>query len=144
VVGPHRDDIRIVRGDRELRKFGSVGEQRLAGIALRLAEADMILGAGRQRPVFLLDEVASELDEQRSRMVLAMVAERGQMVYAAARRIAPQVKSQSAKGTMQNGGQDETRAVRDGAALEHLSTGALEHFSGKEFHVEAGTVSEVS
>ncbi|MCX6843455.1 MAG: AAA family ATPase [candidate division WOR-3 bacterium] len=146
LVGPHRDDLRITRGERELRKFGSVGEQRLAGIALRLAEADMILSAGRQRPVFLLDEVASELDEERSRMVLEMVAERGQMVYAAARRtVRPQVKSQSAKGKMQNGGQDETLAVRDSAsALDHLTTGALEHFSGKEFHVEAGKVSEVS
>jgi len=146
LVGPHRDDLRIARGDRELRKFGSVGEQRLAGIALRLAEADMILSAGRQRPVFLLDEVASELDEERSRMVLEMVAERGQMVYAAARRtVRPQVKSQSAKGKVQDGGPDETLAVRDSAsALDHLTTGPLDHFSGKEFHVEAGKVSEVS
>ena len=133
VVGPHRDDIRISRGDRELRKFGSVGEQRLAGIALRLAEADMILSAGRQRPVFLLDEVASELDEQRSSMVLAMVAERGQMVYAAARRIA---KQGSSGGT--------PNAVHDASALDHLTTGPLGRSSGREFHVEAGKVSEVS
>jgi len=138
VVGPHRDDIRISRGERELRKFGSVGEQRLAGIALRLAEADMILSAGRQRPVFLLDEVASELDEQRSRMVLEMVAERGQMVYAAARRIARQVQR-----TKDEGRSDDS--VRDaGPSLDHLTTGPLDHFSGKEFHVEAGKVSEVS
>jgi DNA replication and repair protein RecF len=138
VVGPHRDDIRISRGERELRKFGSVGEQRLAGIALRLAEADMILSAGRQRPVFLLDEVASELDEQRSRMVLEMVAERGQMVYAAARRIARQVQR-----TKDEGRSDDS--VRDaGPSLDHLTTGSLDHFSGKEFHVEAGKVSEVS
>jgi DNA replication and repair protein RecF len=145
LVGPHRDDIRIVRGERELRKFGSVGEQRLAGIALRLAEADMILSAGRQRPVFLLDEVASELDEQRSRLVLAMVAERGQMVYAAARRtVRLEVRSQKSEGRRQDAGADGTAVVRDAASLEHLSTGALEHFSGKEFHVEAGKVSEVS
>ena len=145
VVGPHRDDIRIVRGDRELRKFGSVGEQRLAGIALRLAEADMILSAGRQRPVFLLDEVASELDEQRSRMVLAMVAERGQMVYAAARRMPRlEVKGQDAKVKMQDGGAGEALAVRDSApALDPLTPGPLDPFRGKEFHVEAGKVSEV-
>jgi DNA replication and repair protein RecF len=127
LVGPHRDDIRITRGGRELRRFGSVGEQRLAGIALRLAEADMILSAGRQRPVFLLDEVASELDERRSRMVLEMVAERGQMVYAAARRIA-RPREGSSDGCLD--------AVHDAAAPDH--------FSGKEFHVEAGKVSEVS
>ena len=138
VVGPHRDDIRISRGDRELRKFGSVGEQRLAGIALRLAEADMILSAGRQRPVFLLDEVASELDEQRSRMVLAMVAERGQMVYAAARRM------QDSRG---QGFKDSSAgdSVRDrSASLDPLTPRPLDPFLGKEFHVEAGTVSEVS
>ena len=141
LVGPHRDDIRIVRGERELRKFGSVGEQRLAGIALRLAEADMILSAGRQRPVFLLDEVASELDEQRSRLVLAMVAERGQMVYAAARRMLQQgSRDRGIEGS--SGGPQST--AHDASALDHLTTGALEHFSGKEFHVEAGKVSEVS
>jgi recombinational DNA repair ATPase RecF len=143
LVGPHRDDIRITRGERELRKFGSVGEQRLAGIALRLAEADMILSAGRQRPVFLLDEVASELDEERSRLVLEMVAERGQMVYAAARRIAPPRKGSRDQGIEGSSGGPQS-TVRDGAALEYLSTGALEHFSGKEFHVSAGKVSEVS
>ncbi|MBM3332040.1 hypothetical protein FJY68_09365 [candidate division WOR-3 bacterium] len=139
VVGPHRDDIRIARDDRELRKFGSVGEQRLAGIALRLAEADMILSAGRQRPVFLLDEVASELDEQRSRMVLAMVAERGQMVYAAARRtVRLHIRSPKEDGRVAD-------SVRDGdGSLDHLTTGPLERSSGKEFHVEAGKVSQVS
>ena len=145
VVGPHRDDIRIVRGERELRKFGSVGEQRLAGIALRLAEADMILSAGRQRPVFLLDEVASELDEQRSRMVLAMVAERGQMVYAAARRIAPQVQSPKDKGQSEEVEQERAPSVRDvGPSLDSLTPGPLDPSRGKEFHVEAGKVSEVS
>ena len=131
VVGPHRDDIRIARGERELRKFGSVGEQRLAGIALRLAEADMILSTGGQRPVFLLDEVASELDEERSRLVLEMVSERGQMVYAAARRtVRLQVRSPKDEGRIAD-------SVRD-AEL------SLDHFSGKEFHVEAGKVSGVS
>ena len=145
VVGPHRDDIRITRGERELRKFGSVGEQRLAGIALRLAEADMILSAGRQRPVFLLDEVASELDEQRSRMVLEMVAERGQMVYAAARRIAPQVRSSKDKGQMGDAEQECASSVRDaGPSLDPLAPGPLDPSFGKEFHVEAGKVSEVS
>jgi hypothetical protein len=88
--------------------------------------------------VFLLDEVASELDEQRSRMVLAMVAERGQMVYAAARRM------QDSRG---RGFQDssERNSVRDRpASLDSLIPGPLDPFRGKEFHVEAGKVSEVS
>jgi recombinational DNA repair ATPase RecF len=138
VVGPHRDDIRITRGERELRKFGSVGEQRLAGIALRLAEADMILSAGRQRPVFLLDEVASELDEQRSRMVLEMVSERGQMVYAAARRMG----GSGVRGFEGSGSED---SVHDRSASQNLGIPEPQNpLLGKEFHVEAGKVSEVS
>lgn len=140
VVGPHRDDIRITRGERELRKFGSVGEQRLAGIALRLAEADMILSAGRQRPVFLLDEVASELDEQRSRLVLEMVAERGQIMYAAARRMRTEDSPQRHQDTM---GSDESSI----AVAERSSDFVPLCLGGKdwsEFHVEAGTVSQVS
>lgn len=88
LVGPHRDDVRIrfVEGDRDMRRFGSVGEQRLAAIALRLAEADLLLGSGQQRPVFLLDEIASELDPARSGRVLDLVRGKGQVLYAAARR----------------------------------------------------------
>ncbi len=87
LVGPHRDDVRATRGEIDLRRFGSVGEQRLAGIALRLAEADLLLNSARTTPVFLLDEIASELDEERSGQVFDLIAARGQMVYAAARRL---------------------------------------------------------
>ncbi|UCG43436.1 MAG: DNA replication and repair protein RecF [candidate division WOR-3 bacterium] len=88
LVGPHRDDLRIRFGDddRDMRRFGSVGEQRLAAVALRLAEADLLLGSGRQRPVFLLDEIGSELDPARSARVLDLVRSKGQVLYAAARR----------------------------------------------------------
>ncbi len=86
LVGPHRDDIRIRRAERDLRRYGSVGEQRLAAIALRLAEADLLAGVRGEQLVFLMDEVASELDEVRGRRVLEMVVERGQTIYAAARR----------------------------------------------------------
>lgn len=84
LVGPHRDDVVILRDGRELRRFGSIGEQRLAAIALRLAEADLVTrSAGR--PTFLLDEIASELDERNGQLVLELVRERGQSLYAAAR-----------------------------------------------------------
>ncbi len=88
LVGPHRDEVRISRADKDLRRFGSVGEQRLAGIALRLAEADLLLASARTSPVFLLDEIAPELDEERGKRVFDLIAGRGQMVYAAARRLA--------------------------------------------------------
>lgn len=87
VVGPHRDDVTIKVGGRDLRRFGSVGEQRLAGVALRLAEGELLARKRRERPTFLLDEIASELDEQRCRLVLDAVSCQGQVIYAAARRL---------------------------------------------------------
>ncbi len=86
VVGPHRDDISFRRDGRDLRRFGSVGEQRLGAIALRLAEADTVVAGRGDRPVFLLDEVASELDDRRSARVFDAVLQKGQSIYAAARR----------------------------------------------------------
>jgi DNA replication and repair protein RecF len=65
-LGPHLHDIRIASGDRDLRQFGSQGEQRLAVLALLLAEAGLLEPA----PLLLLDDVLSELDPGR-RLVLA-------------------------------------------------------------------------
>ena len=85
VVGPHRDDFSVGGSGRSLRRFGSVGEQRLAAIALRLAEAKLLAEVSGREPVLLLDEVASELDSDRGASVLGLVREHGQLLYAAAR-----------------------------------------------------------
>jgi DNA replication and repair protein RecF len=66
-VGPHLDDVLIASGDRDLRRFGSQGEQRLAVLSLLLAEATLL----PQAPLLLLDDVLSELDPGR-RAVLAL------------------------------------------------------------------------
>ncbi len=63
-LGPHLDDVAIASGPRELRSFGSQGEQRLAVLSLLLAEAELLAGRG-QIPLVLLDDVLSELDERR-------------------------------------------------------------------------------
>jgi DNA replication and repair protein RecF len=69
-IGPHLDDVAILAGDRDLRSFGSQGEQRLAVLALLLAEAELVQERRRIRPLLLLDDVLSELDPDR-RAVLA-------------------------------------------------------------------------
>lgn len=68
-LGPHLDDVEITAGGRELRRFGSQGEQRLAVLALLLAEAELLARTGPP-PLLLLDDVLSELDEER-RLALA-------------------------------------------------------------------------
>lgn len=85
--GPHRDDILIQKAGVELRRFGSEGEQRSASIALKLAEAQLLRSQRQEAPVFLLDEIASELDAERSQRLFALLETQGQMLYAAAKPI---------------------------------------------------------
>ena len=64
-LGPHLDDVVVASGARELRAFGSQGEQRLAVLALLLAEAELLAERGPAPPLLLFDDVLSELDERR-------------------------------------------------------------------------------
>jgi DNA replication and repair protein RecF len=79
-AGPHRDDFGFVERERDVRSFGSQGEQRTALLALLLAESDLVFDVRGLRPVMLLDDVASELDADRRGRLLRAVAERGQAV----------------------------------------------------------------
>ncbi len=77
-LGPHLDDVVLAAGTRELRSFGSQGEQRLAMLALLLAEAELITARRGVPPLLLLDDVLSELDPERRRILAARVAGAGQ------------------------------------------------------------------
>jgi DNA replication and repair protein RecF len=65
LVGPHREDLAVAAGERPLPTFASRGEQRSAVLALKLAEADWLRERTGEAPVFLLDDVLSELDVTR-------------------------------------------------------------------------------
>jgi DNA replication and repair protein RecF len=82
-LGPHLDDIAIVAGPRDLRSFGSQGEQRLAVLALLLAEAELIADRAGFPPLLLLDDVLSELDPERRSILAARVAQLGQTLVTA-------------------------------------------------------------
>jgi len=82
-LGPHLDDVVLVAGGRELRGFGSQGEQRLAVLALLLAEASLIADRQGVPPLLLLDDVLSELDPSRRRILAARVAGAGQALVTA-------------------------------------------------------------
>jgi DNA replication and repair protein RecF len=77
-VGPHLDDVAVLAGDRDLRSFGSQGEQRLAVLSLLLAEADLLFERSGTPPLLLLDDVLSELDPDRRRILAERIASRGQ------------------------------------------------------------------
>ncbi|MBR1747103.1 MAG: DNA replication/repair protein RecF [Clostridia bacterium] len=64
-VGCHRDDLKIIAGGIDVRKYGSQGQQRTAVLSLKLAEVDGIYSTVGEYPVVILDDVASELDRGR-------------------------------------------------------------------------------
>ncbi len=80
--GPHRDELAIVRDGRELRSFGSQGEQRLALLALLLAERFVLARERTHVPLMLLDDVMSELDLTRRELLSAELQSAGQSVIA--------------------------------------------------------------
>lgn len=80
VVGPHRDDLgfrgRVADSKaRELRSYGSSGQQRTAALALRLVETDTLEERLGREPLYLLDDVFAELDEDRSRRLMRLLDE---------------------------------------------------------------------
>ena len=69
-VGPHRDDLEVLLGDKSVRAFGSQGQQRSAVLAMKLAESRCIKEMLGEAPVILLDDVMSELDGGRREYLL--------------------------------------------------------------------------
>jgi len=82
-VGPHLRDASITAGGRDLRSFGSQGEQRTAVLALVLAEAEVLAEQRGEPPLLLLDDVFSELDTERRGALLAQLPQGGQTVITA-------------------------------------------------------------
>jgi DNA replication and repair protein RecF len=82
--GPHRDDLSLELGSRSLRRFGSQGQQRIALLALLLAERDTLAAARTASPVLLLDDVLSELDDARRERLLDLLERGGQTLLTTA------------------------------------------------------------
>ena len=78
-LGPHLDDVLVTSGDRDLRQFGSQGEQRLAVLSLLLAEAELL----PEPPLLLLDDVLSELDLGRRQVLAERISTLGQAMITA-------------------------------------------------------------
>jgi len=85
-LGPHLDDVGVLAGERDLRAFGSQGEQRLAVLALLLAEAELLEERRGARPLLLLDDVLSELDPDRRRVLADRLRASGQALLTSASR----------------------------------------------------------
>ncbi len=76
-AGPHRDELVLELGGREMREFASAGQQRTGAIALRILEAATLRESCGSRPVLLLDDPFAELDSRRSAAILALLSDSG-------------------------------------------------------------------
>jgi DNA replication and repair protein RecF len=76
-VGPHRDDLELTLDGRDIRLFGSAGQQRTAAIALRMLEAATLRDHAGAEPLLLLDDPFAELDIHRASRILRMLEMRG-------------------------------------------------------------------
>ena len=72
-TGPHRDDIEVTVNDRNVRLYGSQGQQRTAALSMKLAEIDLVRKRVGESPVLLLDDVLSELDRKRQLQLLTEI-----------------------------------------------------------------------
>ena len=75
-AGPHRDDLQIQIDSLSARTFGSQGQQRSAALAMKLSEASILRDQTGEEPVILLDDVMSELDENRQDYILNHISGR--------------------------------------------------------------------
>lgn len=82
LYGIHKDDISIRLNDREAKAYASQGQQRSLALAMKLAEGEMAKAVGGEYPVFLLDDVLSELDGQRREFILRSLTGRQIIVTA--------------------------------------------------------------
>lgn len=72
-LGPHHDDLLLKINDKSLKDFGSQGQQRSAALALKLSQLEYIKQETNEYPVLLLDDVMSELDENRRNHLLKFI-----------------------------------------------------------------------
>ena len=82
--GPHHDELRLEHDGRQLRRFGSQGQQRLGLLSLMFAERLALVGAGRPVPLMVLDDVMSELDSSRRERLVELLGTGGQSLITAA------------------------------------------------------------
>jgi len=79
LIGPHRDEISFLNNGWDLRKFGSRGQHRTAVIALKIAEYFYVYQIKKERPLFLLDDVYTEIDKIRAKNITEYFTQIGQI-----------------------------------------------------------------
>jgi DNA replication and repair protein RecF len=81
--GPHLDELELTVAGRQVRRYGSQGEQRTALLALLLSEREALIAARSTAPLMLLDDVMSELDSAHRELLVSLLEGEGQSVISA-------------------------------------------------------------
>jgi DNA replication and repair protein RecF len=87
LIGPHRDDLEVLLDGREIKVFGSSGQQRSALLILDLAAISLYNSWHGDYPLFLIDDVDAELDESRIRQLLEYLESRTQTFITTSKKI---------------------------------------------------------
>ena len=74
LIGPHRDDIEFFLGEKNLKEYGSQGQQRMAVLSLKLSEIEIFKNYHKDNPILLLDDVFSELDNKKKNALLKYIS----------------------------------------------------------------------
>ncbi|MBO5009697.1 MAG: DNA replication/repair protein RecF [Clostridia bacterium] len=85
LYGPHRDDIKILINEKEARIFASQGQQRSIVLSMKLAEGEVIKEISGEYPVYLFDDVLSELDDERRKYILSGVKDKQLIITSCSR-----------------------------------------------------------
>lgn len=99
LVGPHRDDWKVFLNDRPLSQYGSQGECRSTAVALRLAQVRMFEKKEGYYPIFLLDDLSSELDQKRVEACFDLLASHAGQVFVTSSSAEPIARSLKATAT---------------------------------------------
>jgi len=86
LIGPHRDDLEVLLDGREIRVYGSSGQQRSALLLLDLAAISLYNSTANDHPVFIIDDVDAELDESRIKRLLEYLENRTQTFITTSKR----------------------------------------------------------
>ena len=82
LIGPHRDDLRLLLGGRSAAAYGSEGQQRTLALSLKMAQAGLLEAVWKKPPLLLLDDVFGELDPGRRNALLATLPAGSQRLVA--------------------------------------------------------------
>ncbi len=106
LIGPHRDDLRLLANGVDMGVFASRGQQRTITLSLKLAEASLMQAETGDQPILLLDDVLSELDAERCHHLLEFTTKFQQVVITTAmeaEKLGPELLAQATHFKMQQG-----------------------------------------